>query len=95
MWTRKKNKFPLGRILLTPGAASALARAEQDPTPFLRRHEAGDWGNESDEIFELMNTALKEGEMVQSVYETRLGETIWVITDGSRTETTILLPWEY
>ena len=37
-------KFPLGRIVATPGALQALEEANQNPFEFLRRHQAGDWG---------------------------------------------------
>ena len=34
----------LGRIVATPGALEALARAGQDAKCFLERHASGDWG---------------------------------------------------
>src|ERR1700687_5221422 len=36
--------FPLGQIVATPGALSALERAKQPPACFLARHAIGDWG---------------------------------------------------
>src|SRR5438045_80749 len=41
---RGERKFPLGQLVATPGAAEALARNNQEPTEFLRRHWRGDWG---------------------------------------------------
>jgi len=35
--------FPLGQIVVTPGALDALSRAGQTPDEFLRRHATGDW----------------------------------------------------
>jgi hypothetical protein len=37
-------RFPLGRVVATPGALSALEKAEQLPAEFLDRHVNGDWG---------------------------------------------------
>jgi hypothetical protein len=33
--------FPLGQIVVTPGALAALDRAKQPPTCFLTRHVTG------------------------------------------------------
>jgi hypothetical protein len=40
-----EGRFPLGRIVGTPGAIDALERAGQVPQEFLARHHAGDWGD--------------------------------------------------
>jgi hypothetical protein len=37
-------RFPLGRIVATPGALRTLEQANQNPFEFLARHQAGDWG---------------------------------------------------
>ena len=37
-------RFPLGRLVATPGALEALQEAGQSPTEFLDRHISGDWG---------------------------------------------------
>ena len=39
------RKFPLGQVVSTPGALDALARAGQEPWPFISRHVAGDWND--------------------------------------------------
>ena len=36
--------FPLGRVVATPWALSALDEASVAPLALLRRHAAGDWG---------------------------------------------------
>jgi hypothetical protein len=38
-------KFPLGRTVATPAALDAIKEAGQEPAEFLRRHQAGDWGD--------------------------------------------------
>ena len=35
-------KFPLGQVVVTPGALQALEEAGQSPVDFLRRHVVGD-----------------------------------------------------
>ena len=42
-------KFPLGRVVATPGALRAFAKAGNSPQEFLDRHIAGDWGDLGDE----------------------------------------------
>jgi hypothetical protein len=37
-------RFPLGRVVATPGGLEALHRNHAQPLTFLRRHQAGDWG---------------------------------------------------
>ncbi len=41
-------RFPLGRVVATPGALSSLEKAEQLPAEFLDRHVNGDWGDVPD-----------------------------------------------
>jgi hypothetical protein len=38
-------RFPVGRVVATPGALRALEKAEQLPAAFLDRHVHGDWGD--------------------------------------------------
>ncbi|HWB54663.1 MAG TPA: hypothetical protein VG722_10740 [Tepidisphaeraceae bacterium] len=38
-------KFPLGKVLITPGAGEALTASGQDVWTFLYRHQSGDWGD--------------------------------------------------
>jgi hypothetical protein len=92
--------FSLGRLLATPGALRAIEDSGQLPTDFLSRHARGDWGCVSSGDRRLNDRALDCGSRILSVYETRDGVRIWVITDaedeaGHRASTTILLPQEY
>jgi hypothetical protein len=85
--------FPLGQIVATPGALTALTRADQTPLEFLCRHAAGDWGQlDAHDVAENLYS-LKHGFRVLSSYRTNAGETLWLITEADRT--TILLPQEY
>jgi len=98
--TTSKPKFPLGRILSTPGALDVLKESGQSAAVFLDRHATGDWGNLSDDDKRLNDEALIDGGRILSAYKTRLGTKLWIITEaaddaGHRAATTILLPEEY
>ena len=89
------RRFSLGQVVSTPGALDALARAGQDPWPFIGRHVAGDWG-ELDEHDRAENElSVKEGFRILSVYTLSDGTKIWIITEADRSSTAILLPEEY
>jgi hypothetical protein len=94
-------KFPLGRILATPGACEALQAAEQDPLHFLSLHASGAWGDLSREDREANERAVayesdpRRRDRVFSSYRTRLDTKIWLITERDRSVTTMLLPEEY
>jgi hypothetical protein len=87
--------FPLGQIVATPGALSALERAKQTATCFLDRHAIGDWG-ELDQSDVAENAySMVHGFRLLSSYQTDAGEKLWIITEADRSATTLLLPEEY
>jgi len=88
-------RFPLGRVVATPGALRALEKAEQLPAEFLDRHVNGDWGDVPDEDKQENEFSVEQGFHILSAYTTSAGEKIWVITEADRSYTTILLPSEY
>ena len=91
-----KPLFSLGKIVATPGALDALARANQRPHDFLNRHAAGDWGAELSEEDKAENEySLQHGFRILSSYKTAAGEKLWVITEADRSVTTLLLPEDY
>ncbi len=61
----------------------------------LSRHVCGDWGEVDAHDRAVNENALKTGAARLLRAYTVAGERIWVITEASRTETTILLPEEY
>jgi hypothetical protein len=87
--------FELGRIVATPGALQALEAAGQQPSVFLDRHVAGDWGELDDEDKQENEFSLRNGFRIFSAYTTSAGEKIWIITEADRSATTLLLPEEY
>ena len=88
-------RFPLGRIVATPGALSALERAKQSPAEFLDRHVTGDWGELDDEDKQENEFSVEHGFRILSAYTTTAGDTIWIITEADRSVTTILVPSDY
>jgi len=91
----KLVRFPLGRIVATPGALTALEEAGESPGIFIKRHVTGDWGD-VDEDDRLENEhSLVQGFRLLSAYTLSNGTRLWVITEADRSATTILLPSEY
>jgi len=88
-------RFPLGRVVATPGALRALEKAEQLPAEFLDRHVNGDWGDVPDADKQENEVSVEQGFRILSAYTTSAGEKIWVLTEADRSATTILLPSEY
>jgi hypothetical protein len=89
------SKFSLGTLVATPGALAAIREAGHSPTDFLVRHAKGDWGEVDGHDRKQNQIALREGGRLLSCYQTRKGESLWVITEADRSATTILLPSEY
>jgi len=61
----------------------------------LLRHSLGDWGEVSEQDQKENDISLKKGYRILSVYEYADGETIWIITEGDRSQTIVLFPEEY
>jgi hypothetical protein len=99
------SKYQIGQLVATPAALQALRQANQSPMEFINRHTAGDWGDLGDDDKKLNdeaiaheNTAGTDNDLrgrVLSVYHTRLGEKVYVITEADRSSTCLLLPDEY
>jgi hypothetical protein len=87
--------FPLGRIVATPEALEALNRSSQSPGEFLTKHSRGEWGNLDAHDLESNQAALRDGSRILSSFTTRLGDTIWVITEADRSSTCVLVPEDY
>jgi hypothetical protein len=88
-------RFPLDRVVATPGALRALEKAEQLPAEFLDRHAEGDWGDVPEEDRQENELSVEHGFRILSAYTTSAGEKLWIITEADRSATTILLPEEY
>jgi hypothetical protein len=88
-------RFPLGRLVATPGALAAMERTGADPVQYLARHATCDWGDVDAEDWTANDRALVDGARLLSAYRLPDGTGIWVITEADRSATTFLLPSEY
>ena len=89
------QRFPLGQVVITPGAMAALEAACQMPSTFLSRHAQGDWGDLCEADRQENALALREGFRLFSSYAMGNGQKLWIITEADRSVTTLLLPLEY
>jgi len=86
-------KFRLGRIVSTPNALSRLT--EEDILMGIKRHQAGDWGDVTENSRQANERALIEHTRLLSVYHDAKGMRFWLITEADRSVTTVLLPEDY
>ena len=89
-----KALFPLGRCVMTQGAAEVLGAAGIEALSLLARHVCLDPGMLPTEDVATNRRALATGERIFSAYRVA-GADVWIITDADRASTTILLPEEY
>ena len=85
--------FPLGQVVITPGALEAIPQDEIMAA--ISRHSRGDWGIVKTEDWKENDLSLSEGFRILSAYETREGTKLWIITEADRSSTCLLLPHEY
>jgi hypothetical protein len=90
-------KFMLGKLVWTRGVNDKIAEDEDFPKfvwESLKRHKAGDWGDLCEEDWRENNKSLRQGFRIFSAYQN--GKTkIWIITEATRSYTTVLFPEEY
>lgn len=86
-------QFSLGQTVITPGALESLN--PDDINAALRRHERGDWGAISEDDWAENEISLENGFRLLSTYRDRKGTIFWIISEGDRSATTVLLPEEY
>lgn len=90
-----RERFRLGRIMISQTARAALERNGQQEHAFLNRHRAGDWGDGlAAEDWESCEESLRLGYKVLSTYYLTDGEEMWIITNESRTVTEVFLAAE-
>jgi len=85
--------FRLGRIVATPNALQSITQA--DILIGIQRHQAGDWGNLTDDDRATNDRALAQGGRILSAYQATNGTRFYLITEADRSRTTILLPEDY
>lgn len=87
--------FPLGRLVATPAALTALVVAKVSPWALLARHAHADWGDLDEHDRAANDLALTAGTRLLSAYRLPDRTTVWVITEADRSATTLLLPDDY
>lgn len=88
-------RFPLGRVVATPGALQALEEAGENADTLMKRHLTGDWGELDEHDRGENERSLATGCRLLSAYSLSNGTKLWVITEADRSSTTLLLPSEY
>lgn len=88
------ERFPLGRLLMTPGVEAKLAELSLNPLTFLARHASGDWGDVPRAWAQVNNAALSRTRPLHSVYDLGADEQLWIQTTADRSATLLLLPDE-
>ena len=86
-------KFATGQIVATPNALSQLS--QEDILSGLARHINGNWGDLTSDDRQENDLALERGSRLLSAYQATNGTKFWIITEGDRTVTTVLLPEDY
>ena len=84
-------KFDVGEVVVTPAASAALAAHGKRVDDLLARHQAGDWGDVTDQVREVNERALAERFNVQSIYAVANGQRLVVVTNRDRSRTMIHL----
>lgn len=88
--------FAPGDIVMTTGVAELVQQGRLNPTPYLRRHLGGDWGDLEGDDRRQNDAALASGEdHLFSSYQVNRDLKLWVITEWGRSVTSMLLPSEY
>ncbi len=87
-------KFPLGRLVATPGALSELERVGVSPEALIEQHGQLERGALDSHDHQMNLKAVGDNDRVFSSF-IHGGIKFWVITEWNRSQTTILLPEEY
>jgi len=91
---KSTSLFALGRLLISQGSRRLFNGKIYELIELIGRHHSGDWGLISDEDWQSNDLAMRRGWRILSVYRAA-GELVWIITEGDRSATTVLLPDEY
>lgn len=87
-------KFTLGRVVASPGASAAIADAAETWASLIKRHITGDWSEMDPADAKENEFSVQNGFRIQSTYTLSTGVRLWIITEGDRSVTTLLLPGE-
>ncbi|HBO6004941.1 TPA: hypothetical protein VDU60_003981 [Pseudomonas aeruginosa] len=91
-----KPRFEPGHAVITMGVETLIQQGRIDPSVYLSRHLAGDWGDLDACDRQQNDAALQSGEdRLFSSYQIAPDLKLWIITEWDRSVTTLLLPSEY
>lgn len=85
-------RFRVRFMLVSPEALIALIEAKEDPKTLVLRHLEGDWGDVGPEEWAENEHAVRHGGRLFSVFHTRHGRKLYLVTEANRYATTILVP---
>jgi len=85
--------FRIGKIVATKNALDRLCI--DDITEGIAKHQAGDWGEISEEDRQANDRGLIQKTRLFSAHHSARGIKFWIITDANRSVTKVLLPGDY
>jgi len=86
-------RFPLGRVVITRRASTVIPR--EDVMAALERFARGDWGEVDGNDAAETEQALQDGGLLLAVFYSSRGGSFWIISEGDRSVTSVILPDEY
>jgi hypothetical protein len=89
------GRFPLGRVVATPGAIETMEAANINSFDLLARHHQGDWGDLTADDKRENEFSVNKPLRIFSSYKISDSDKVWIITEADRSATTLLLPSEY
>jgi hypothetical protein len=89
------GRFPLGRVVVTPGALDTLEQLNLNGFDLLSRHHQGDWSEMSADDKAENEFSIDKELRIFSSYKLGENSKLWIITEADRSATTLLLPEEY
>ena len=87
--------FPLGHVVMTPGAAAAFQASGDDPLAFSSNTSVSTQVIWTRTTSARTNSVWSKDYRILSAYRLTDGTRIWIITEADRSSTCILLPSEY
>lgn len=90
-----QRRLPLGRLFATRAASDVLQKAGISIFALISRHARHDWGDLCDKDRLKNDEAAATNQRVLSSYQLSKRQKIWIITEGDRSITTVLLPDDY
>lgn len=87
----KNSLFPLGLCRFSDGVLEAIADSRERLDTFLGRHARGDWGLAPIWDQCINDRSILTGERILSRYRTANGTSLWILTEGDRSKTTVFL----